>query len=144
MDFGGHQDGYASDTTRMFVVGEPPEGFDEAYTVLRAAQEAAVDAVKPGVPAESIDIVARTIIAEAGYGEHFIHRVGHGIGLDTHESPYLVEGNEQVLKPSMAFSVEPGIYLPGRWGMRLEDIVVVTETGVESLNVSDHAYRVVT
>jgi Xaa-Pro aminopeptidase len=144
VDFGGHQGGYASDTTRMFVVGDPPDGFDAAYTVLRAAQEAAVEAVKPGVPAESIDIVARTIIADAGYGEHFIHRVGHGIGLDTHEPPYLVEGNEQVLKPSMAFSVEPGIYLPGRWGMRLEDIVVVTDVGVESLNTSDHAYRIVT
>ena len=144
VDFGGHQGGYASDTTRMFVVGDPPEGVEEAYTVLRAAQEAAVDAVKPGVPAESIDIVARTVIADAGYGEYFIHRVGHGIGLDAHEAPYLVKGNEQLLKPSMAFSVEPGIYLPGRWGMRLEDIVVVTDAGVESLNTSDHAYRVVT
>lgn len=144
VDFGGHQAGYASDTTRMFVVGEPPEGFDAAYDVLRAAQEAAVAAVKPGVPAESIDVVARTIIADAGYGDYFMHRTGHGIGLDVHEAPYLVEGNQQVLQAAMAFSVEPGIYIPDRWGMRLEDIVVVTDTGVDPLNMSDHAYRVVT
>lgn len=143
VDFGGHQGGYASDTTRMFVVGEPPDGFDEAYAVLRHAQETAVAAVEPGVTAESIDAVARAIIGDAGYGEYFIHRVGHGIGMDAHEHPYLVTGNEQVLEPGMAFSVEPGIYLPDRWGMRLEDIVVVTDTGVESLNRSDHAVRVV-
>ena len=143
VDFGGFQDGYGSDTTRMFVVAEAPEGFDEAFEVLRAAQEAAVRHVRPGVTAASVDATARGIIAEAGYGEFFIHRTGHGIGMDTHEHPYLVEGNTEELQPGMAFSVEPGIYLPGRWGMRLEDIVVVTESGVERLNNSDRAYRIV-
>lgn len=143
VDFGGHQGGYASDTTRMFVVGAAPEGFVEAFDVLRSAQEAAVDAVRPGVTAESIDAVARSIIAEAGFGNAFIHRVGHGIGMDAHEHPYLVEGNERLLEPGMAFSIEPGIYLEGRWGMRLEDIVVVTDTAVEPLNRSEHAVRVV-
>jgi Xaa-Pro aminopeptidase len=143
VDFGGHQAGYASDTTRMFVVGEPPKGFVDAYDVLRSAQETAVAAVRPGVTAESIDAVARAIIAGAGYGDRFIHRVGHGIGMDAHEQPYLVEGNEQVLEPGMAFSVEPGIYTPGEWGMRLEDIVVVTDDGVEPLNRSSHEVRFV-
>lgn len=143
VDFGGFQRGYGSDTTRMFVVGTAPEGFDEAYDVLRSAQEAAVRHVRPGVTAESVDAVARGIISEAGFGEFFIHRTGHGIGMDTHEHPYLVEGNTEVLEPGMAFSVEPGIYIPGRWGMRLEDIVVVTPDGVERLNNSDRGYRVV-
>ncbi len=143
VDFGGHQDGYCSDTTRMFVVGEPPAGFDAAYAVLREAQEAATEAVKPGVTAESLDAVAREIITEAGYGDRFIHRLGHGIGMDTHEHPYLVEGNEQVIERGMAFSIEPGIYVPGEWGMRIEDIVAVTADGVERLNTSDRAYRIV-
>jgi Xaa-Pro aminopeptidase len=137
VDFGGWMDGYASDTTRMFMVGEPPDGFAEAYAVLDTAQRAAVEAVKPGVSAESIDRVARGIIVGAGYGDLFIHRTGHGIGLDTHEHPYLVEGNTIPLVPGMAFSIEPGIYAPGRWGMRIEDIVAVTDDGVERLNQSD-------
>lgn len=143
VDFGGHQDGYASDTTRVFVIGEPPAGFEAAYEVLRNAQETAAASVKPGVSAESIDAVARSIIAGAGYGDHFVHRVGHGIGMDTHERPYLVEGNERLVEPGMAFSIEPGIYIPGEWGMRLEDIVVVTDTSAEPLNLSGHAVRVV-
>lgn len=144
VDFGGLQAGYSSDTTRMFVVGEPPYGFDGAYEVLRAAQAAATDHVGPGVTAASVDAVARDIITEGGYGELFIHRLGHGIGMDTHEHPYLVEGNDEALIAGMAFSIEPGIYVPGEWGMRIEDIVVVTDTGVESLNVSDRSYRIVT
>jgi len=143
VDFGGTQAGYCSDTTRMFVVGRAPYGFDAAYEVLREAQAAAVDAVRPGVTAESIDAVARDIITDAGYGDLFIHRLGHGIGMDTHEHPYIVEGNDQVLEPGMAFSIEPGIYTPGEWGMRIEDIVAVTDEGVERLNRSDRAYRVV-
>jgi Xaa-Pro aminopeptidase len=143
VDFGGHQDGYASDTTRMFVVGAPPDGFEEAYSVLRTAQIAAVDHVKPGITAGSVDGIAREIIAEGGYGELFIHRTGHGIGMDSHEQPYLVEGNDQTLEVGMAFSIEPGIYNPGQWGMRIEDIVVVTDDGVERLNRADRAYRVV-
>jgi Xaa-Pro aminopeptidase len=143
VDFGGHQDGYASDTTRMFVVGEAPYGFDDAFDVLLRAQVAAVDSVKPGVTAESVDAVAREIITDAGYGDLFVHRTGHGIGMDTHEHPYIVEGNTQVLEPGMAFSVEPGIYNAGEWGMRIEDAVTVTDDGVERLNRTDRAYRVV-
>ncbi len=135
-DFGGSLGGYWSDTTRMFAVGHTPEGFDEPFKVLRRAQAAAVDAVRPGVAAASIDAVARGMIAGAGYGEFFIHRTGHGIGTDVHEHPYIVEGNETVLEPGMTFSIEPGIYLPGRFGMRIEDIVAVTPDGVERLNTS--------
>jgi len=143
VDFGGHQDGYCSDTTRMFVVGEAPYGFDVAFAVLYSAQATAVDAVRPGVSAASLDAVARDIIIDGGYGDLFIHRLGHGIGMDTHEHPYLIEGNDQVIEPGMAFSIEPGIYNPGEWGMRIEDIVVATDDGVERLNTSERAYRVV-
>ncbi len=143
VDFGGTQHGYCSDTTRMFVVEEAPYGFDAAYEVLREAQACAVDTVRPGVTAGSIDSVARDIITEAGYGDLFIHRLGHGIGMDTHEHPYIIEGSGQVLETGMAFSIEPGIYTPGEWGMRIEDIVTVTPEGVERLNTSDRAYRVV-
>jgi Xaa-Pro aminopeptidase len=143
VDFGGRQNGYCSDTTRMFVVGTPPYGFDAAYEVLFGAQAGAVEAVRPGVTAASIDAVARDIITEAGYGDLFIHRLGHGIGMDTHEHPYIIEGNDQILEPGMAFSIEPGIYTPDEWGMRIEDVVAVTDEGVERLNRSDRAYRVV-
>jgi Xaa-Pro aminopeptidase len=127
----------------MFVIGEAPYGFDGAFEVLLQAQIAAVEYVKPGVAAESVDAVAREIITDAGYGDLFIHRTGHGIGMDTHEHPYLVEGNAQTLETGMAFSIEPGIYNPGEWGMRIEDIVVVTDDGVERLNCTDRAYRVI-
>lgn len=143
VDFGGHEDGYASDTTRMFVVGEAPYGFDDAFEVLHTAQLAAVDAVRPSVSAESVDGVAREIITQGGYGDLFIHRTGHGIGMDTHEHPYLVEGNDEILTEGMVFSIEPGIYNPQEWGMRIEDIVVVTADGVERLNRTDRAYRIV-
>lgn len=143
VDFGGRQDGYCSDTTRMFVVGEAPYGFDAAFEVLSAAQAAAVEYVRPGVSACSVDAVAREIITEGGYGDLFIHRTGHGIGMDTHEHPYLVDGNDQILDEGMAFSIEPGIYNPGEWGMRIEDIVTVTNDGVERLNRTDRSYRVV-
>lgn len=143
VDFGGRVRGYGSDTTRMYCVGTPPDGFEEAYAVLQEAQKAAVDAVRPGVAAERIDAAARTIIDDAGYGEYFIHRLGHGIGLDAHEQPYLVEGNDQVIRAGMAFSIEPGIYIPDRWGMRIEDIVVATGGGVDRLNRSSRALRFV-
>ena len=143
VDFGGYQDGYCSDTTRNFVVGEPPAGYDEAFAVLHEAQKAATQHVRPGITTESVDAVARRIIDDAGYGELFIHRLGHGIGLDVHERPYLVEGDTTILETGMAFSIEPGIYNPGRWGMRIEDIVTVTAHGVESLNTSNRNYRVV-
>lgn len=135
--------GYCSDSTRTYVVGDPPAEFSAYYEVLREAQAAAVDAVRPGVTCASVDAAARRVIADAGYGERFIHRTGHGIGLETHEHPYVVAGNERVLEPGMAFSVEPGIYLPGRHGARIEDIVVCTEDGVEALNRSTHELVVV-
>jgi Xaa-Pro aminopeptidase len=127
--------GYRSDCTRTYVVGAGPDARTaEWYGVLQAAQQAAVDAVRPGATAEQIDAVARNVIATAGWGDYFIHRTGHGIGLDTHEAPYIVAGNDLPLRPGMAFSVEPGIYLPDQAGARIEDIVVVTDDGVRSLN----------
>lgn len=130
--------GYHSDCTRTYVIGEAPERAAEAWSVLRAAQEAAVAAVRPGVTAASIDAAARDAIAAAGHGDAFIHRTGHGIGLSLHEEPFIMEGNDLVLEPGMAFSVEPGLYFEGDFGMRLEDIVVVTEGGSESLNRGPH------
>ena len=127
--------GYRSDCTRTYVVGGSADAeVAEWYGVLHAAQRAATGAVRPGVTAEQIDEAARAVIRDAGWGEHFIHRTGHGIGLDTHEAPYIVEGNDLPLSPGMAFSVEPGIYLAGRCGARIEDIVVCTEDGVRVLN----------
>ncbi len=143
VDFGGECGGYHSDTSRTFHIGEPDAEFTDAFGVLREAQEAAVAAVRPGVTAESIDRAARSVIEDAGYGECFVHRTGHGIGLEVHEHPYLVEGNEQVLEEGMAFSVEPGIYLAGRFGMRIEDIVVVTADGVDRLNRSPRDLAIV-
>ncbi|PWW24304.1 Xaa-Pro aminopeptidase [Geodermatophilus normandii] len=136
VDIGGETaTGYRSDCTRTYVVGgEPDAEVAEWYAVLQDAQEAAVAAVRPGVTAEEVDAVARDRITAAGWGGHFIHRTGHGIGLDTHEAPYIVAGNDLPLEPGMAFSVEPGIYLPGRCGARIEDIVVCTDDGVRTLN----------
>jgi Xaa-Pro aminopeptidase len=143
MDFGGQLAGYFSDTTRTVAVGEPPEGFEQAYAVVRAAQAAAVEGVRPGVPAQEIDRTARAIVDAAGFGDRFIHRTGHGIGLEVHEPPYIVEGDETTLEPGMTFSVEPGIYLEGRFGIRIEDIVTVTEDGVDRLNRSTRDLQVV-
>ncbi|MFN2607066.1 MAG: M24 family metallopeptidase [Acidimicrobiales bacterium] len=142
-DFGGTLDGYCSDITRTAFTGEPPPEFRDLYTVLAAAQAEAVDAAVVGTPCEDVDGVARRIIADAGYGPYFVHRTGHGIGLEEHEDPYLVGGNCQRLEPGHAFSVEPGIYLPGRWGARLEDIVVATTAGPDALNRADHGLAVV-
>jgi Xaa-Pro aminopeptidase len=136
VDIGGSMaSGYGSDSTRTYVAGgEPPTDFVTYYAVLQAAQDAQCAAVRPGVSAESVDTVGRQLIADAGFGEAFFHRTGHGIGLETHEDPYIVDGNVLPLEPGMAFSVEPGIYLDGKHGARIEDIVVVTEDGVERLN----------
>jgi Xaa-Pro aminopeptidase len=140
VDIGGPvAEGYNSDSTRTYAVGAPRDADVAAtYAVLQRAQQAAVDAVRPGATAESIDAAARDVIASAGFGEYFIHRTGHGIGLDVHEEPYIVAGNDLELEPGMAFSVEPGIYQPGRWGARIEDIVVVTADGGESMNNQPH------
>ena len=136
VDIGGTMpSGYCSDSTRTYAVGEPVPDFLALYEVLRAAQEAACRWARPGVTAASVDLAAREVIEASGYGEAFIHRTGHGIGLETHEEPYIVAGNELVLEAGMAFSVEPGIYLPGRFGSRIEDIVVCTEDGAERLNL---------
>ena len=136
VDIGGPTpEGYFSDCTRTYSLGEPADtDADAGYAVLQAAQDAAVAAVAPGVTAEQVDAAARVPITSAGFGERFIHRTGHGIGLDVHEQPYIVAGNDLVLKPGMVFSIEPGIYFRGRWGARIEDIVVVTESGVTRLN----------
>jgi Xaa-Pro aminopeptidase len=144
IDIGGPvPEGYNSDSTRTYAVGTPRDkDVTETYAVLQAAQRAAVAAVRPGVTAHEIDETARKIIAEAGFGEYFIHRTGHGIGLDVHEEPYIVAGNDLVLEPGMAFSVEPGIYLPERWGARIEDIVVVTDDGALSVNERPHELAV--
>jgi Xaa-Pro aminopeptidase len=134
VDIGGTMpSGYCSDCTRVYAIGNPPAEFTAYYQVLRDAQEAACAAVRPGVSAEAVDAAARTPITQAGYGPEFVHRTGHGIGLETHEDPYIVAGNAEPLAPGMAFSVEPGIY-PGPHGARIEDIVVCTEQGCERLN----------
>ena len=125
------------------VVGEPPPGFERAYEVVREAQASACEAVVPGVAAQDIDRVARRVIEQAGLGDRFIHRTGHGIGLEVHEPPYLVEGNEWTLEPGTTFSVEPGVYLEGEFGVRIEDIVAVTADGVERLNRSTRDLQVV-
>nr|MDT0657627.1 Xaa-Pro peptidase family protein [Micromonospora sp. DSM 115978] len=135
VDIGGTMPtGYCSDSTRCYVVGEPPAAYREYYAVLHEAQRAAVNAVRPGVSAAAIDAVAREVITDAGYGAAFLHRTGHGIGLDGHEDPYLVDGNDRPLEPGMTFSIEPGIYLAGRHGARIEDIVVCTTDGADRLN----------
>jgi len=134
VDIGGTMpSGYCSDSTRTYAIGEPPAEFTAYYQVLYDAQEAACAAVRPGVTAESVDAAAREPITKAGYGADFIHRTGHGIGLEAHEDPYIVAGNDEPLEPGMAFSVEPGIY-PGPHGARIEDIVVCTQDGFERLN----------
>jgi Xaa-Pro aminopeptidase len=136
VDIGGTMpSGYCSDETRTYSVGGPPDDFVEAYEALRRAHAAAVGRARPDVTAESVDAAARGVLTAAGLGDHFVHRTGHGIGLETHEEPYIVAGNRRMLEPGMAFSVEPGFYLLDRFGARIEDIVVVTHDGVELLNL---------
>ena len=147
-DFGGTMIGddgvgYCSDITRCVYTGEPPAEFSEIYGVLFEAQAAAVAAAAVGTAAQEVDRAARSIIAAAGYGEFFVHRTGHGIGTEAHEDPYIVEGNREPLVAGNAFSVEPGIYVPGRWGARLEDIVAASPAGPDSLNRADHRLAVV-
>jgi Xaa-Pro aminopeptidase len=148
-DFGGAYSldgdvGYCSDITRTVVTGPPGPQVEECYQVLLAAQQQAVAAARSGVRAEHVDQVARGIIDDAGFGELFVHRTGHGIGIEEHEDPYLVAGNDEELRPGHAFSVEPGIYWPGRFGMRLEDIVVIGDDGApQPLNVANHDLVVV-
>ena len=143
LDFGGLMYGYGSDTSRTVCVGDPSALVREVHEVVRQAQQAGVEAVRPGVACQEIDRAARKVITDAGYGERFIHRTGHGIGTTTHEPPYMIEGEEQPLVPGMCFSVEPGIYLSGEFGVRIEDIVTVTDSGGLRLNNTERDLRIV-
>jgi Xaa-Pro aminopeptidase len=134
LDFGGKVGGYCSDISRTVCVGRTRDRFVEVYEIVREAQEAAFQAVRPGVAAEEVDRAARQVIERAGYGNSFLHRTGHGIGLDEHEDPYIVKGNREPLQAGMCFSIEPGIYLEGEFGVRIEDIITVTDTGAARLN----------
>lgn len=143
LDFGGLLAGYGSDTSRTVCVGEPSAEIRAVHEVVRLAQQAGVDAVRPGVACQEVDRAARAVITEAGYGPQFIHRTGHGIGVTTHEPPYMIEGEELPLVPGMCFSVEPGVYLAGRFGVRIEDIVTVTADGGRRLNTTARDLQVV-
>ncbi|HET9261368.1 MAG TPA: Xaa-Pro peptidase family protein [Acidimicrobiia bacterium] len=136
-DFGGRIGGYYSDSTRTFSVGTPDQRRREIHEIVATANETGRAAIKPGVLCQDIDNVTRAVVEDSGYGGYFIHRTGHGIGLEVHEHPYIVDGNETILQPGMCFSVEPGIYLPDEFGVRIEDIVVCTDDGVDSLNQSE-------
>jgi Xaa-Pro aminopeptidase len=138
-DFGGTMAGYCSDITRCVHLGAPPAEVAEAYAVLYEAQAAGVAAGVVGAACQDVDRASRRVIAEAGWGDYFIHRTGHGIGMEAHEDPYMVEGNALPIEAGHAFSVEPGIYVAGKWGMRLEDIVVASVDGPLSMNHADHA-----
>ncbi len=142
LDFGGRVGGYCSDISRTVAVERTPREFEDVYRVVQEAQEAAFRAVRPGVPAEEVDRTARAVIERAGYGDRFVHRTGHGIGLDEHEEPYIVAGNTTPLAAGMCFSIEPGIYLDGAFGVRIEDIVTVTDTGAERLNHASRDLRI--
>jgi Xaa-Pro aminopeptidase len=144
LDIGGSVDGYVSDVTRMVLVGEPPRGFEAVQEAVEEAHQAGRRAAAAGARAGDVDAAARTVLADAGLGEAFTHRLGHGVGLDTHESPYLAPGSAVVLEPGMAFTVEPGAYLGGRFGVRIEDAYVLQETGASALTHTAHAPIVVT
>jgi D-alanyl-D-alanine dipeptidase len=143
LDFGGTVDGYHSDTTRTVVVGEPGDRLRRVHAVVADAHRAAIEVVRPGIEIEAVDRAARSVIEAAGFGDRFIHRTGHGIGLEVHEPPYAAPGDQTMLEPGMTFSVEPGIYLDGELGARIEDIVAVTADGVEPLSTSSRELRVV-
>lgn len=134
VDFVAQREGYLGDMTRTFAVENVSDEIKRAYGVVRDAQAAAIEAIKPGVTCESIDLAARRVIEAAGLGDFFVHRTGHGIGIDVHEAPYLVSGNKTVLEPGMVVTVEPGVYLSGKFGIRIEDVVAVTDTGSDVLS----------
>jgi Xaa-Pro aminopeptidase len=143
VDFGTWVDGYASDTTRTVVLaGDPSAEFERVHAVVAAAQAAGIEAVEPGVEARAVDRAVREVIEEAGYGDAFVHRTGHGVGLEIHEEPYVSSDSETMLEPGMVFSVEPGVYLDGAFGVRIEDLVVVTDDGCELLNDSPRGWQV--
>ena len=134
MDIGGTMEGYSSDITRMAIMGRKPEGFDEIHGIVNQAVEAAMAAARPGVQAREVDKAARDVISAAGYGDYFVHRTGHGLGTEIHEPPYITASSDTVLDEGMVFSIEPGIYLPGRFGVRLEEIVILRADGPEILS----------
>jgi Xaa-Pro dipeptidase len=143
VDWGATVDGYISDLTRTFAVGEVDAECEKIHKIVLEANAAGRDAAKPGVPCANVDIAARKVIEKAGYGSYFTHRTGHGIGLEAHEEPYMRGDNMQMLEPGMAFTVEPGIYLPGRNGVRIEDNVAITEDGAECLSDMPRELRIV-
>ena len=143
IDIGGRKQGFPSDITRMAVIGLPPEGYGEIHTIVEKAVQAALKAARPGVPARDVDAAARKVITDAGYGDYFVHRTGHGMGIDGHEPPYITATSDTVLEEGMVFSIEPGIYLPGRFGIRLEDIVILRENGPEILSSLPRTVHVV-
>ena len=134
IDIGGRKQGFPSDITRMAVVGRPPEGYGQIHTIVERAVQAALKAARPGALARDVDAAARKVITDAGYGEYFVHRTGHGMGIGGHEPPYITATSDTVLAEGMVFSIEPGIYIPGRFGLRLEDIVILREDGPEILS----------
>lgn len=145
IDFGGENrgEGYIADTTRVFAIKRMPEGLQEIYDIVMAANQAAFEAAKPGAVCEDVDKAARSVIEKAGYGQYFTHRLGHGLGLDVHEHPYLSAGSKHIIQAGNVFSDEPGIYIPGRFGVRIEDLLFVHPEGAERLTPLDHALRVV-
>jgi Xaa-Pro dipeptidase len=143
-DFGTSSHGYASDITRTFSVGEPSARLREVYAVVQAANAAGRAAAGPGVVAQDVDRITRKVIEDAGYGQYFTHRTGHGLGLEAHEGPNIVEGNTQVLAPGMVFTIEPGIYIPGEVGVRIEDNMLITpDGGAESLTTFNRDLTVI-
>jgi Xaa-Pro aminopeptidase len=131
VDIGGRKGGFPSDITRMMAIGHPPEGYGQIHGIVENAVQAALKAARPGVMAKEVDAAARKVISDAGYGEYFVHRTGHGLGIDGHEPPYITATAETILEEGMVFSIEPGIYIPGRFGIRLEEIVILREDGPE-------------
>ena len=143
MDIGAGMEGYSSDITRMAVMGAAPDGYDEIHAIVNAAVEAALQAARPGVRAHMVDDAARGVIADAGYGEFFVHRTGHGLGTEVHEPPYITASSQTVLDEGMVFSIEPGIYLPDRFGLRLEEIVILRQDGPEILSDLPRDVRII-
>lgn len=144
MDIGAELNGYPSDMTRSAVMGEKPEGYDQVYAAVESAVQAGMKAAKPGAKAKDIDLAAREVIEQAGYGEFFTHRTGHGLGIEIHEPPYITSTADTVIEEGMVFSIEPGIYLPGRFGIRLEDIVIIRANGPEILSGLSRDAHVIT
>jgi len=144
IDIGGRKGTFPSDMTRMSVLGEPPEGYLKIHAIVERAVQAAMLTARPGVMAKDVDAAARDVITKAGYGEFFVHRLGHGLGIDIHEPPYITATSEVILDEGMVFSIEPGIYLQGRFGVRLEEIVILRSNGPEILSELPRSLNIIT